>query len=938
MYHIGGVGSMKRAPAIWLRCCAAFLCACVLAIAFPQALARSGGKAKVLRVAFPQCPGFTETDAAGKRRGLVVDYLNEIAKYTGWEYEYVDCDVAELVDRFIAGDFDLAGGTFYSPAFEQYFAYPDYNCGHNEAVLLARRNDVTIKRYDPRSLNGKTIGVYVNAKESIRRLKLYLSNNNLDCTIKEYSYTDLQNASLQSYLEEGEMDLILSNASVSNSLLYAVASFQSQPHYIVTQPGNQEVLDGLNMALRNIVDSNPSFDEERYAANFPSSAPDVYLSKAEQQYIRQKQIVTVVIPQSYHPFYCRDTAYSVHNGLVPDLLKEITAFCGLQFHYIYVGTYNDALELVKQGQADIAGFYLGNEAEAAETGLALTKPYVAMNDAVVRNKFVSYPAPGLTCALLEGRKLPSTIQAEEVRYYSDVTEALLAVNRGEVDFAYGLSSRLEQDIQQHYLTNVVPVTLFNDSNEISFALAKPVADPELLTVLNKAINSLSEAELNALVNGNMISIGIQQTSLKALIYADPIMAVGLTALGLLFLIAVVLTITRFQVRTALMRAELEQAEAESKAKSTFLSRMSHEIRTPMNAIVGLADLTSMMEGSPPGVQENLAKIKSSSHYLLRLINDILDMSRIDNGMLTIANEPFCLFNLLADLQSMMAAEAARRGVRLEADIQVEHGALTGDAIRLRQVLINLLSNAIKFTPPGGLVRLLVRESAAEAGNITLDFRVADTGAGIPAQDQERIFRAFEQAGSNRSRSQGTGLGLSISNSIVRLMGGTLQLRSEPGQGSEFYFSITLPEGEPVAEPEVPAQDLLTGVHLLLAEDNDLNAEIATQFLRLQGASVSWAEDGQAAVERFSASAPGTFQAILMDIQMPKLDGLEATRRIRSLARPDANVPIIAMTANSFQEDIDAAFAAGMSGFVTKPLDVQYLYTVLADALKPRASA
>ena len=929
---------MKRAPAIWLRCCAAFLCACVLAIAFPQALARSGGKAKVLRVAFPQANGFTEKDAAGNRYGLIVDYLNEIAKYTGWEYEYVDCELDGLSEQFAAGKFDLMGGVFYSSTLEQYFAYPDFNCGYSKSVLFSRRTDETIKSYDPSSFNGKTIGVYVNAKENIRRLKVYLSSNNLDCKIKEYSYVDMIDGTLHAYLERGEVDLLLGNATESNPLLHVVASFQSQPYYIVAQPGNQEVLDGLNTAMRNIVESNPRFDEERFAANFPNSAPDVYLSKAEQQYIRQKQFITVAIPKSYHPFYCQDTPHAIHNGLVPDLLKKITAFSGLQFHYVYADTYADALELVKQGRADIAGFYLGDEAEAVETGLSLTKAYVAMSDVVVRNKSVSYPAPGLTCAVLEGRKLPSSIKAKEIRSYTDVTEALLAVNRGEVDFAYGLSSRLEQDIQQHYLTNVVPVTLFNDSNEISFALAKPVAEPELLTVLNKAIGSLSEAELNALVNGNMISIGTQQASLKTLIYANPILAVSLTALVLLFLIVVVLVIARSRIRAALMRAELKRAEAESKAKSSFLSRMSHEIRTPMNAIVGLADLTSMMEGSPPGVQENLVKIKSSSHYLLRLINDILDMSRIDNGMLTIANEPFYLFNLLADLQSMMTAEAARRGVRLEADIQVEHGALTGDAIRLRQVLINLLSNAIKFTPPGGLVRLLVRESAAEAGNITLDFRVADTGAGIPAQDQERIFRAFEQAGSTRSRSQGTGLGLSISSSIIRLMGGTLQLRSEPGQGSEFYFSITLPEGEPVAEPEVPAQDLLTGVHLLLAEDNDLNAEIATQFLRLQGASVSWAEDGQAAVERFSASAPGTFQAILMDIQMPKLDGLEATRRIRSLARPDANVPIIAMTANSFQEDIDAAFAAGMSGFVTKPLDVQYLYTVLADALKPRASA
>ena len=243
-----------------------------------SALRRQGQSAAV---AFPQANGFTEKDAAGNRYGLIVDYLNEIAKYTGWEYEYIDCELDNLSEQFIAGKFDLMGGVFYSSTLEQYFAYPDFNCGYSKSVLFSRRNDETVKSYDPSSFNGKTIGVYINAKENIRRLKVYLSSNNLHCMIKEYSYADMIDGTLHAYLERGEVDLLLGNATESNPLLQIVASFESEPYYIVAQPGNQEVLDGLNTAMRNIVDSNPSFDEERYAANFPSSAPDVCLSKAE---------------------------------------------------------------------------------------------------------------------------------------------------------------------------------------------------------------------------------------------------------------------------------------------------------------------------------------------------------------------------------------------------------------------------------------------------------------------------------------------------------------------------------------------------------------------------------------------------------------------------------------------------------------------------------
>lgn len=524
---------------------------------------------------------------------------------------------------------------------------------------------------------------------------------------------------------------------------------------------------------------------------------------------------------------------------------------------------------------------------------------------------------------------------------------------------------MEHEIQKSHFANVVPVTLINDRMDICLAMARP-ADPELLTIMNKAINSIPSGRSAELLDHNMVSAGTGVLSITELIYANPMMFVGILTAILLILVTVVLWVNRVRVKAAVMQSELKKAEAESRAKGEFLSRMSHELRTPMNAVVGLADLAGMTEGVPENIREMLVKLRASSHYLLDLINDILDMSRLDSGMLTIASEPFFLERMLNELRTMMETDANRRGLNYRIETNISHGGVTGDVIRLRQVLTNLLSNAFKFTPEGGSVILRVTEKPdpdeyaagkpaageravgesaageradgehvvcenASCGSVVYEFQVIDTGVGIDLKDQTRIFDTFEQVGTNYAKSQGTGLGLPISRSIVRLMGGELRVKSEPGHGSEFYFTLTLPVGSPVYdggsvnETHVK-EEMLKEVRILLAEDNDLNAEIAIQLLELKGAVVSRSENGRLAVERFKESDPGEFQVILMDIQMPEMNGLEATRAIRAMDRPDAAaIPIIAMTANVFKEDVDAAMEAGMSGFEGKPLDVEHLY-------------
>lgn len=891
---------------------------------------------RTLKVAFPEMEGISETDEYGTHTGLMVDYLNEIAKYTDWEYEYISVSNDDLISNFMDGQYDLMGGTFYSPGFEEYFAYPDYNTGRSRGVLLCRRDDDSLRGYDLTTLNGKTIGVYEKAGEKIRHLKEFLASNDLDCQFRYYSKEEMGEAgTMYQQLRNGEVDMILGNDLEIGGEFRMVSSFQAQPYYIVTTVGNTEILNSLNTSLEYILESTPNFAEETYNVNFPDvKMTDIQFNDKEQNYIREKGTITVVVPKKWHPLNCLNNPSEHHDGLLPELIGVISEFTGLNFTYIFADNYAESIRMVQQGEADILGAYLGDKEQAFSDGLALSQSYIDLNNIVLKHKSVDYPGTNLIGGILTGRLLPNSFEAVEVRHYGTVAEMVSAVNNCEVDYIYGISAMVEQEMQNHRYPNIVPVSQAGNNTDVAFAIARPVT-PELLTILNKAISNISTEEKAAMLNQNMVSVGYNSMSLQDLIYANPVAFILIFGGVLLLIMAVVLLIIKGKMKNSLMESRLAAAEAKSWAKSEFLSQMSHEIRTPMNAIVGLADLACMEQNIPTEIEKKLKKIHSSSQYLLSLINDILDMSRIENRKMEIEQENFSLGATLDDLLEMMISQMEQKELRFETVFKFEHQWLVGDPIRLRQILTNLLSNAIKFTPEGGKVILKVEEISSDDQTAEYHFSVQDTGVGIPQEEQDRVFGAFEQLKPSISRSAGTGLGLPISRNIAQLMGGDLQVKSNPGKGSEFYMTLkfSLGTGELSVQPKPEGQaQSLEGLRVLLAEDNDINAEIAEELLGLKGIETRRGTNGQEAVDLFLASEPGEFHAVLMDIQMPLKDGHEAAREIRASGRPDANIPIIAMTANSFKEDETAARASGMNGFVPKPVDPDYLFSVLQELL------
>ena len=375
------------------------------------------------------------------------------------------------------------------------------------------------------------------------------------------------------------------------------------------------------------------------------------------------------------------------------------------------------------------------------------------------------------------------------------------------------------------------------------------------------------------------------------------------------------------------------------AKREFLFNMSHDIRTPMNAIIGFTALAQTHIDDRGQVEDYLKKISVSSQHLLSLINDVLDMSRIESGKVTLEAKPVHLPELVHELRDIIQAVVSKKDLSLTLDtVGVENEDVIADPLRLEQILINVLANAVKFTPDGGQISLwIVQKDTAPAGYADFEFHIKDNGIGMSEEFQKHIFEQFaRERTSTVSKIQGTGLGMAITKSLVDMMGGRITVKSEQGKGSEFTISLRFPIGEAKTGQTPPAAkaSAFTGKKLLVVEDNELNLEIASTLLKEAGFEVDTAENGKIAVEKVEAASADRYDLILMDIQMPEMDGYEATRRIRAL--PDAKkaaLPIVAMTANAFEDDRKNALHAGMNGHIAKPLDIQKLFQVLSELLK-----
>lgn len=896
----------------------------------PQNTVASEGSKEILTVAFPEAPGINQSHEDGTYSGIVYDWLMEISKYTGWEYEFITGDASELLDGMMDGKYDLMGAMYYMEHLKQFFHYPDYSMGSNYYLLVSKKENESVKSFDLTTINGKKIGVFKNSKDKIQRLNYFLSFNNLSCELVYYDNVEDYQASL----DNSEVDLLLTSDVNLDETHNVAVKFEGAPYYIVTNINKKYLCDELNKALRQIYAANPNFSEELYNKYYPDYYTNsINLSEEDKLYIQKSEPVKVVFLKNRYPLiYQNNDSFF---GISLDIFDLITEKTNLQFEYLHASTYQECMEMLKQGEADLMGNFLDDEYYAKNLDLALTKHYVSLDNVILKNKKVPFPSDNSKLALVQGRAVPKNEDSANIVYYSTSQQCVNSVNAGETDYTYLPSSYLEDLLLKGNYTNVSIVAFNTPETTVSIALPKPV-NASLYSVLSKALYSISDNEADKIISKNLVSIGTNKITLKSLIYSNPITYIVTLTLFLIMISTIFILYAKSKLNNKLMELKLVEAEEAGRVKTEFLSRMSHEIRTPMNAIIGLVNLCLMSKDSTPALKTDLEKINVSAQFLLALVNDILDMSKIDSKKMNIVEKPFYPKTILDQLQNIVEIQANELEIKISAECEVNSKILIGDPIRIRQVLTNLLSNSLKFTNKGGHIILSIKELSCDEKTAEVRFSVKDDGIGIKPKDLGRIFNSFEQADYINQALPGTGLGIPISNNLVKLMGGKLNVISEPDKGTEFYFILQLPVGEAIETEEAAknhevedAPPQLNGMRILLAEDNELNAEIVTKLLEMQEVFVELAVNGQEAVDLYASHTPGYYDLILMDIQMPVKNGLEAAIEIRSLENnTDRKIPIIAMTANTFKEDQEEAAASGMNDFIPKPFDIKQFYLIL----------
>ena len=675
---------------------------------------------------------------------------------------------------------------------------------------------------------------------------------------------------------------------------------------------------------------------------------------------RFDETLHVVANSNYAPYSYIDEN-GTYQGFDVELMNELANRLRVNLDLQLVD-WSAAQNIFADNKADIV---MNTDAD-----IIMSHPDMIATLPIIEKQYVVYGKRAVSSvADLYGRRvasqhhMPGLGLDDEITYLDSYEDIFLSLKKGEYEFAI-----CPIQVGTSFLNklNVDDVVASYAVMHVYSSLALHSRDTVLCVRLSAMLKQMHQEGRIGELESKWISNRYVNTTVTGMIKSRPWL--GAMILFVVLSVIILTIIAFFQYRHALaqvaytrdlqenlatiekQREQLKQqqreliaakgrAEKSSRAKTTFLFNMSHDIRTPMNAIIGYIELAKRERDLPPTIQNFLHKIDASSQHLLALINDILEMSRIENGKMELESAPFDLKSLAQDVRDMFTAQMQGKNIDFIVDTAaLNHSWVIGDANRLNRILLNLISNAYKFTPQGGIVKVLLREEAGGNGRGDYEIRVKDNGIGMAKEFAAKVFNAFErERTSTVSGIQGTGLGMAITKSIVDLMGGSIEVVTEENKGTEFIVRLNLETCEPQAEEKSisSAEDAVIEANavmqrrILLADDIEVNREIAKMLLENDGFEVDTAANGKEAVEKVAAAAPGYYAVVLMDIQMPVMNGYDATKAIRALPNEKlANIPIIAMTANAFSEDVQAAKDAGMNGHIAKPLNAEKMMETL----------
>ena len=895
---------------------------------------------------------FNYVDKNGVRRGYGYELMQALAGYTGWKFEYVKCDWSNCFDKLENGEIDIMGDISYTDERAQKMLFPDEPMGEEKYILYADLSDMNIETSDFKSLDGKRVGVLLGTEPEIM-LTEWENKNGIHTEHVNVNNND----DVEKKLANHEIDCFVSleESIWSEQGISSVTTIGKSGIYFAINKERSDIKTELDWAMRQLEQDSPFFKADLYKKYFTLDYSQILTGK-EKVWVEEHGGIQIGFLNNDPAIFSMDKETGKLTGMLAEYFSYAKDCLGnqtLEFNIQAYDNYDEMIQALQNREIDVA-FYVGRNPDFAEkngyalTNTAWTYSLMAVTDEknFDENKAYTVAVPKYKYALKQ--HIAFNYPQWKLVDCDSLDDAADMVTQEKADcFLMGASQALIYDNSQNFKS--FPLT-----NTMEACFAVRGGEGSLLSILNKTLKAMPSDMLTS-------ALAIYDSTPDKVTFLDFIkgnmlafiVTAGFLSLVIIGIILVLLRKARKAEAAAKLAANdtqklndkleiaLKKAEDASFAKTRFLNNMSHDIRTPMNAILGYAQLMEdEMKGKDlPETSEYLKKLQQSGNLLLSIINNVLDMARIESGRMEIDENYGMIEDIWQTLFEIFDDEAKKKNIALHYTINVEHEHILTDATKVKEIFVNILSNAMKYTPSGGSVMINVDElPCSEPGYMMVRTRVSDTGIGMSQEYMTNIFEAFtRERNTTKSKIAGTGLGMSIVKKYVELLGGTIDVESELGKGSTFTVTLKHKIADEnyyvkkYAENPETYSEILKDRKILLAEDNDLNAEIAKAILERAGLKTEQVEDGIQCVNKIEKMPAGTYDMILMDIQMPKMNGYKATQAIRRLPDKDkAYIPIVAMTANAFEEDKRDAFAAGMNGHIAKPIQVDKLLSTLAE--------
>ncbi len=898
---------------------------------------------------------FDYVDKNGVRRGYGYELMQALAGYTGWKFEYVKCDWSNCFDKLENGEIDIMGDISYTDERALRMLFSDEAMGEEKYILYADLSNTDMGMSDFKFMDGKHVGVLMGTEPEIM-LTEWENKNGIHTEHVNVNNND----DVEKKLANHEIDCFVSleESLWSEQGIASVTTIGKSGIYFAINKERSDIKTSLDCAMRQLDQDSPFFKADLYKKYFTIDY-NQSLTGEEKSWLEEHGDIRIGFLSNDPAIFSRDEATEKLTGMLAEYTSYAKDCLGNQVLKFYIqeyDSYDEMTQALQNSEIDMV-FYAGRNPDFAEkngyalTNTAWTYSLMAVTDEKKfdEDRLYTVAVPKEKDALKQHIAF-SYPQWKLVDYDSLEDAADMVMNEKADCFLIGTSQALKYDNERDFKS--VPLT---KTMEACFAVRG--GDGPILSILNKTIKAMPSDMLTS-------ALAIYDSTADKVTFWDFVkdnmpaffVTAGFSSLGIIGIILVLLRKARKAETVAKLAANdtqklnnkleiaLKKTEDASLAKTRFLNNMSHDIRTPMNAILGYAQIMEdeLNRKEMPEVSEHLEKLQQSGNLLLSIINNVLDMARIESGRMEL-DENYCrIEDVWKSLFAVFDENAMKKNIALHYAMNVEHEHVLTDVTKVKEILVNILSNAIKYTPAGGSVMVDVDELPCdESGYMIVKIRVSDTGIGMSQDYQTKIFEAFtREQNTTKSKIAGTGLGMSIVKKYVDLLGGTINVESELGKGSTFTVTLKHRIADEsyyvkkhIEEPGT-GSEILEGRNILLAEDNDLNAEIAEAILERAGLKTERVEDGIQCVNRIMEMPVGTYDMILMDIQMPKMDGYKATQAIRNLPdRDKACIPIIAMTANAFVEDKRDAIAAGMNGHIAKPIQVDKLLSMLAEVIR-----